>query len=487
MWSNWHIERSKKKEITMKKLLHKWSRLSIEARSSMAFMIATFLTKGINFITTPIFSRLLTTAEYGEMANYNSWLSVLEPIAVLGLTYAGAFNIGLNEYKDSRKEYMSSLLGLSNLATIVVFVILFLLKKTGLPFIIMSDSLMMLMFIHFIFSPAQVFWITRERYEYRYKKAIVVTFLSAFLGQAMAIVAILLTPNNHANAKLWGAEIGTLCVYVGIYIYLIISGKRYVDLKCWKNVLLYAVPLIPHYIAQHIMASSDRIMLVNMSGNSAAGIYSLVASIGAIASILWSCVNASLVPYTYSKFNEKKYEAVNKSVMAVLIPYAILCFCVSLLAPEIIYILAPEEYYSGLNIVPYFAILAFTQGLYNVFANVEFYYKKTTYISASTMAATIINIILNAIMIPQFSFFGASIATVISSLCLVIFHYYGMKKALNRIKVYDIRKILLVLIFCIVSCLGCNFLYVSRIARYTVVLIVVVILICKHDKLVDYK
>lgn len=452
----------------------------------MAFVIATFFTRGIGFITTPIFSRLMSTSEYGEMANYNSWISILEPIVILGLTSAGVFSVGLNEYRDSRKQYMSSMLGLCNAVTIIIFGFIYALNLLGMSFNIVSDPLMLLMIIHFLFSPAQIFWITKQRYEYKYKSAVVITILSIVLSQSFALYAVIQLNGNKAVNRLWGAEIGSFIVYIFIYIYLIYTGKTYIKLSYWKNIFMFAIPLIPHYIAQHIMANSDRIMLVNIKDESSAGIYSLVANLGTIAFIIWNSINASLIPYTYEKMNAYDYKSIDKTIRTVLFPYAILCIFVSLIAPEIVWILAPKEYYSGIVIVPCFTVIAFVQALYNVFANIEFYYKKSLYISISTIVATIINIGLNLLLIPQYDFAGASYATLISTILLVLFHYIGMRKCLGENKLYSVGKIMAIFAICAVGSFCCNLLYLNNVIRYFLIFIIIIAAFFSRKRIMSF-
>ena len=54
----------------MKSLIDKYKNLSVRARAALWFTICSFLQKGISFITVPIFTRLLTTEEYGANAAY---------------------------------------------------------------------------------------------------------------------------------------------------------------------------------------------------------------------------------------------------------------------------------------------------------------------------------------------------------------------------------------------------------------------------------
>ena len=160
-------------------------------KSSIAFAVSTFVLRGISFLTTPIFTRIMDQTQYGLMATYNSWLSIIEVFAVIGLTSAGVFNSGLNEYRDDRNRYIFSVLTICNFTTIIVFGAIFIIKKFFVENFLMDDTLIILMFIHFLFYPAQVFWVTRQRYEYKYKLATIVTIGSTLLGQIVAVIAVL--------------------------------------------------------------------------------------------------------------------------------------------------------------------------------------------------------------------------------------------------------------------------------------------------------
>ena len=156
--------------VKMKKIINKWRSLPDSARSSVAFMISSLLLTGLNFLTTPVFTRLMDQSQYGLCATYYSWLSILDVFALLGLTSAGVFNVGLNEHTGKRDRYISAILGLCNLVTLAVFGIIFLIKELLPENYILPDSLLFLMLLHFVFSPANIFWITRQKYEFKSNK-----------------------------------------------------------------------------------------------------------------------------------------------------------------------------------------------------------------------------------------------------------------------------------------------------------------------------
>ena len=81
----------------MQKLVKKYTDLPIQVKASMWFFVCAFLQKGISFITTPIFTRLLSTSEYGQYNVYTSWMSVLIVIVTLNL-YCGVYSRGLVKF-----------------------------------------------------------------------------------------------------------------------------------------------------------------------------------------------------------------------------------------------------------------------------------------------------------------------------------------------------------------------------------------------------
>ena len=79
----------------MKALWNKFKNMPQSLKATLVFAIASFATSGINYLTTPIFTRLLSGAEYGTVAVYNSWYSIVRVFASMTLIFPGILNVGL--------------------------------------------------------------------------------------------------------------------------------------------------------------------------------------------------------------------------------------------------------------------------------------------------------------------------------------------------------------------------------------------------------
>lgn len=458
------------------KLLHRWNNLSSVAKSTIAFTFSSLLMKGIGFITVPVFTRILDSTQYGVVTVYNSWLSILEVFALLGLTSAGVFNVGLNEHRENRSSYVSAVLAICNIVTVFCFLLIGIGKQMFGSGFILSNSLLFAMFVHFLFSPAMTFWVSWERYEYRYKAAVTITVLYTLISQVATVLVILLSGNKTAEVKVWASVLSSLLFQFPVYVVLFKRGKNYFSKNIWKSVFVFAVPLLPHYLAQHVMASADKIMVTNLHSEEAAAIYAVTLNVGVIATIIWNTLNASLLPWIFERMNEKSYAKINCVTVPLLLIYVVLCVLLTLLAPEILGILAPNTYSAGIKAVPAVMGTAVMTALYNIYANVEFYHKKTSTIALATIIATIVNVTLNAALIPRFGFVGAAYATLCSYVALILIHFIGYCKC-QKTRIYKDKTIFIISSIGVLGIEAVRSLYSTAFVRYSLIIVVILVFI----------
>ena len=145
-----------------KNIWHNINRVSVEVKASIAYVFCNVVQKGVQFLTVPVFARILSTNEYGQFTLYQSWLSIITVLATFNLS-AGVFNNGMVNYPDKRDQYISSIQALSSVIS-GCFIIIYILnwqkwnQLLGLPEIIIP-----FMFLEIFFSPSLAFWTARQR------------------------------------------------------------------------------------------------------------------------------------------------------------------------------------------------------------------------------------------------------------------------------------------------------------------------------------
>lgn len=450
--------------------------------------IASFLTSGINYLTTPFFTRILSTSEYGLISKYNSVYLIISVIATLTLSRPGILSVGLYEHKENRWKYLSTMLGEVLVSTVLSFALLGVLWNSIRSIINIPFSLILLIFVSCAVQPAMTFWTYKQRYEYKWKTTFAINVGTAILAQAVSIVAVIWFKKrgsaNLGQVRLFSAAAVNLFASAFIYILIILKGKRFFDLVIWKKSFLFAIPLIPHYLGFALLTGTDKIMIGYMLGDDQTGIYSLAAIISTIGVLIWQALCVSITPFVYESLGKrdlKKIDALTKPLLELV---GLFCIAISFLSPEIIAILGTEEYLDAAYVVPAAAAGTFLHVLYDLFSNVAFFYKKSVHIMIATMAAALINIVLNYFCIQKYGYIAAGYTTLFSYLALAVFHY-GISRRLEPEKIFNWKYDAALSAIVILACLSSMFVYKINLLRYFTVLLLFVIVIVRRKKYIS--
>ena len=75
-------------------------------KASTSYLFGTLFNKGIAFFTVPIFTRLLSTSDYGVVTTYNSWIAILA--MVVGFALHSGIRIAFVDFKDEMKDFIAT-------------------------------------------------------------------------------------------------------------------------------------------------------------------------------------------------------------------------------------------------------------------------------------------------------------------------------------------------------------------------------------------
>ncbi len=469
------------------KLGEKYNMMPRQAKASLWYTVCNVLQKGIMIIAIPIYTRMLTAAEYGQYTVFQSWRDILIIFATLNL-YCGVFTKAMVDYEDDRNRYTACMQGLTTVITLLLCGAYLVGRSFWNSVLGMDTVTILLLFLYFITFPALSFWSVRQRVEYKYKALIAVTLCLSVMTLVISVLLLVLT-DLRANAIIWGFLLVQCAGGLFFYVFQFVRGKTFFVKDYWVHALKFNIPLIPHYLSLIVLAQADRIMIKEYCGEAKAGIYALAYQISMAMNIFITAVNNTLVPWTYECLKKKCYGNVKKVCNSICF---FLMFAVAgtmLVAPEIIRILGTSEYLDAVWIVPSVTISTYVVFCYGLFSNVEFYYSATKYVMVASVVGAILNVGLNAIFIPRYGFIAAGYTTL---LCYVVFfamHFWFMckicKKETAGNLIFDIRFIL---VSCIMLCAmgaACLLLYNGYWLRYIVVLAIGLILFTKRKQILS--
>lgn len=469
------------------KYLDKYKKFPIGVKAAFWYMVCNFFQKGISTLTTPIFTRLMSTEQYGQFTLFTSWQSILLVIVSLKLS-GGVYQQGLVKFEDKQDDFTSSLLGLSTTLVGAFFIIYLVFHSTFNRFFDMSTEIMVGMFASILATTACSLWSYRCRMEYRYIPLVVITFLVGFMKPITGIIAVLLT-SNKGEARI----LSVICVEVIVYFFLYISifrkSKKFYEKSFWKYALIFNIPLIPHFLSQSVLIQSDRIMISNICGNGYVGIYGLAYSISMMMSLVNNAVKDTMSPWIYKNIKYKKYDELRDLSSTIIFLIAVVDLLVIALAPELIRIFAPASYYEAVWVIPPVSMSIFFTFLYCFFVDFEYYYEKTRFIMLASVFGAVLNIGLNFIFISKFGYIAAGYTTLVSYVVYCVLHYMCyhriLKKELSVNSVYNLKQIIAVSIGFVVSGFLFTMLYSQLITRVILVILIFGVLYWRRNSIIQ--
>lgn len=423
----------------MIRYMHIWTKkiksLPVAVRTSILYLLCSILQKGVAFIAVPLYTRLVLPEQYGVYSLYQSWDSVLSIFATLNM-WNYLYSNGMLKYERRKDEFTSALIGLSCLLTTILLVIFLLGWKTFLKFSGLPLAALILMFFDFYLRPSYEYWAARQRFEYDVKKyavsAIFITVSTPIVSICLIFLARKYLPEYTGVAIISGKVLCASLVYL-VVMYAILRKKSCViDKEIWRFALKFNMPLIPHFLSTVILAQSDRIMIGAMCGTDQTAIYSVAYSVASVLLIVNSAVMDVIIPWTYKALQAKDYQKLPYVSILGLVIVAALNLFIGLLAPEIIKIMAPGEYQYAVYIIPAVAISNVFIFMFNLFANIEYFYEETKLVTAASCIAAIANVILNYIFINLYGFIAAGYTTLVCYIFYALSHFCFMKYVLKK-------------------------------------------------------
>ncbi|MBM6931380.1 oligosaccharide flippase family protein [[Clostridium] spiroforme] len=468
------------------KLLSKYQKLSLPIKAVFWFTIGSFIQKAISVITVPIFTRLMSTEEYGIVNIYNSWSSILIIICTLYL-HMGVINNAFVKYSN-KERIVSSFQGLITVYIGIVLVIVYffrdvLIKLIGLPF-----HIILFMVISFIFTSSTEYWLILKRYTYQYKSAILFSILKLFTVSIVGVLLVIVS-GGKGVFRIYAIIIIEIIFGLCVYIYNFKKGKIFFSKEIWLYAISFNIPLIPHYLSQVVLNQSDRIMIGNICGASFTAIYSIAYSVVSLVFIFTEAIQSTFVPWQYQHLKLKDYKSINKISIIVLIFVALLLLALMLFAPEAIMVMAGEKYQSSIYLIPVLSAGVFFNFLQQLFVRIELFFEEKKMTVVASIVCAWVNIIFNYIGIKLFGFHAAAYVTLICYICMCLFHYKMYRNIIKKYgieKIYNARLIVLISMVMLITTLVILFVYKNFYLRITILLALFLFLFINKEQIKKY-
>jgi len=423
------------------------SQVKIMFKNMSWVMISQLIASILGFIWTILIARYLGVERYGILGFATSIVGLISVTLDLGITTYSIRQIA-TDY-DSASKYLNNILPLKCLLAIGTFALLFIiltLKK-------FDETTLTITLLFMINSIFQNFTTTMNGSFQAFEK-MKYQGIGNTLTTVLLFIFILITIYTDwgllgiTGAYILANAIGFIYEYISFNRH-ILKPKFEIDKAFCKQLLISALPFAIGGMLYTVYYSIDAVMLSQISGNYATGIYNATYRLISVLTLFYSIYSSVIYPVMSKYFkNDKRllvisYEKSVKYLMLVMIPLSVATMFYSLDVIQLIYGHQYDAASSALCILIWTVCLLFVNGPGNTLLTAS---HKEVSVTKIYLIAAIFNIILNLILIPYLSFIGAAITTVLSDILIFIIqkfiiHKIGQKPAKKLY--YDIGKIII--------------------------------------------
>lgn len=399
--------------------------------NSTIYLLGDLIYKGIALLLIPLYTRFLSTDEYGTIETLRAISSILMIIFDFGLGSAlNRFYFeckGPSERSNLIGSTFISIISLGFTSALIIsfiapFFSSFLFKIPYYPFISFT---IWTSFLVIIPSALLLLFQTKEQ-SARY---VIFQVFQALTTIGM-IIYFVIGLRQGAAGQVKGMLFASIILFSSSILFILKEGSFFFSFRILKESLKFGLPLIPHILSWWILNLSSRLILQKYVPLSEVGIFSLAYNIGIGMQLVVAAVNKAWAPFLFSTADNDKnapniFSTMTTYYMMVIIFLGLL---ISVFSHEIISVLSTSKFYRAEKLVPIITLSFVIIGMYLMVTTQIFYRKKTKYLIFITGSAATVNVILNFFLIPRFGIIGSAFATLFSFLVFFLnTYFYSMK------------------------------------------------------------
>jgi len=412
----------------------KASNSSVALKAGIWYVVSSVLVRMVSVITTPIFTRMLSTDEYGVVSTFSTWYSLF--LVIYSLNLAASIGRAKLDYPDKLDDYIGSMQLLSLIVSLTISAVIVIFINPFSSLFDLSVPATVLLLVYLIATPSINFYQCGYRYKYLYKQNIALAWYTTISTVALSLILIICVKYDKALLRMVGLVFPTVLMSLVFWIKSIKKRNIRVNLEYWKYGLNIALPMILHTISMNILSGSDRIVISKTWGSTPVAYYSLVQNYAILIMVITEAINQAWQPWFHDNFFIGKNDEIKSNVKKLVVFICYMGLACIAIGPEAILILGGKQYADAVSCIPPLVMGVVCQCIYTHYINIELHMKKTKYAAEGTMLAAVLNIVLNLIFVPLLGYSAAAYTTFASYLVLLALHCMITRKRL-KVKVYD--------------------------------------------------
>lgn len=383
--------------------------------------INNFASKILSFLLVPLYTRVLTTEEYGIYDLYVITIFLLMPILSLNINDA-LLRYSLDKTKNP-KQIFSITIKHDIMASAVCCLLIFV--NSQLNLISVFTKYPVYFCLYFSLSLLSDVMVQFARGLEQILDVAVAGILSSASMMTMNILMLLVFKKG-----LEGYFIAYCTSYAITILYLVIRLKawhyfsfkgNYRSLK--KEMTKYSIPLILNSIGWWINNASDKYVVTWLCGTAANGVFSVAYKIPSILTMFQTIFNQAWAISAVKEFDESNKDFYSNIYKVYNFLMVFVCSGLIVFNKVIAKILFANDFYEAWKYAPFLLMAVLFNSLSIFLGGIFAASKKSNIHGKTTLIGAVVNVIANIILVLIFGAIGAAAATMISNLVVWIMRF----------------------------------------------------------------
>ena len=413
-------------------------------KNTAIITVGKICTQMVSFFLLPLYTAILTTAEYGVVDLLNTLVSLLLPIVTFQIEQA-VFRYLIDARNDEEKTAkVISTTVFTVIIQCIIYLAIFILVSRWI-----NNEYKYFLATNVIACIGSSIMLQISRGLGDNQTYAIGSFITAgvtIIFNVIFIVGFRFGAYGMLTASLLANIICVIFIFFRkkIYRYLSITEyKKELLKKLWK----YSLPLIPNQLSWWVFNSSNRLIISTFLGMSANGIFAAAHKFSSVYITIYNIFNMtwteSATLHIDDEDNSEFFSKITNNMFSL---FSCLCFGIIAFMPFIFPIMINEAYGEAYNQIPILMLASLGNVGVGLISVIYIARKKTKEVAKISIMAAVINLIVHLTLIKFIGLYAASISTLVAYYSMLIYRFIDVRKyvKLNLDKKMLLRTLVMV-------------------------------------------